>query len=61
MPLHPKGESNEIGYDLLGAVVSFFQLDPAVRYRLVAGVTSGHCEKWFDTQQKDLINRRMLL
>ena len=50
MQLHPKGESNEIGYDLPVAVVSFFQLDPAVRYRLVAGVTSGHCEKWFDTQ-----------
>ena len=50
MPLHPSGESNEIGYDLPVAVVSSFQLDPAVRYCLVTGVTSGHCEKWFDTQ-----------
>ena len=50
MQLHPKGESDEIGYDLPVAVVSFFPVDPAVRYRLVAGVTSGHCEKWFDKQ-----------
>ena len=32
------------------AMVSFFQSDSAVRYRLVTGVTPGHCEKWFDTQ-----------